>query len=277
MSTPRVSIIVPVYNAGVFLEQALASARAQTFRDREVVVVDDGSTDPATLAILARWAREPGFTVHHVPNGGPSRARNLAIERSRGALVLPLDADDWLDPRFLEKTVPLLDGGPPAGVAYTWVGLVGAHHGTWETGGFSVRELLARCTIHVCSLYRREVWEQAGGYDPAFVESCEDWDFWLSAVERGWEGRGVPEVLVYYRRTAQSRELTSRTEATSRRLMGGLVRKHRALYEAHLEDAMAGMYARLQAAGVALERIYDHPVMRLAVKIRGLLRTRRPA
>jgi len=176
----------------------------------------------------------------------------------------------------LAKTVPLLDADPALGVVYTWVALVGGHHGVWRTGGFSVTDLLSRCTIHVTSLYRRKIWEDVGGYDPRFVESCEDWDFWLGAAKRGWTGRCVPEVLVYYRRSPTSRELGSRAPGVSTRLMRSLVAKHRDLYVANLEDAMAGMYERLAAAGLTLERIYDHPAMRVYVRLRNLL-GRRPA
>jgi len=273
---PRVSIVIPVFNAGRTLSRALDSVQAQTERDFEVVVVDDGSIDARTHAILDKAAERPGVTVHRTENRGPSAARNLAIEHARGTYILPLDADDYLAPTYLEKTVPVLDAEPALGVAYTWVGLVGGHRGVWKTGGFGVRELLIRCTIHVTSLYRRRLWEDVGGYDPRFVESCEDWDFWLGAAKRGWTGRCVPEVLVYYRRSPTSRELGSRAPGVSTRLMRSLDAKHRDLYVANLEDAMAGMYERLAAAGLTLERIYDHPAMRVYVRLRNLL-GRRPA
>jgi glycosyltransferase involved in cell wall biosynthesis len=276
VSVPRVSIVIPVFNAGDYLAQALRSVARQTNRDFETVVVDDGSTDPRTLAILDDAARQPGVTVHRTDNGGPSRARNAAIERARGTYVLPLDADDYLAPAFLAKTVPLLDADAKLGVVYTWVGLVGGHHGVWRTGGFSVTDLLSRCTIHVTSLYRRKIWEDVGGYDPRFVESCEDWDFWLGAAKRSWTGRCVPEVLVYYRRSASSRERGSRAPGVSTRLMRNLVGKHRELYTEHVEDAMAGMYERLAAAGLTLERIYHHPAVRAFVRLKTLLQ-RKPA
>ena len=268
---PRVSIIMPVFNAGPFLARALGSVAAQIYRDFEVVMVDDGSTDARTLAALEAAARRPGVTLHRSVNRGPSLARNLAIERARGAYILPLDADDFLAPAFLARTVPVLDAEPAVGVVYTWVGLVGEHHGVWRTGGFTVAELLSRCTIHVCSLYRRQLWVDVGGYDPRFVESCEDWDLWLGAAGSGWQGRGIPEVLAYYRRSAASRERAARAPEASARLMRSLVTKHRALYEAHLEDALAGMYVRLSAAGLMLERIYHHPAVRALVRLRALL------
>lgn len=271
MSAPRVSVVIPVFNAGAYLGEALRSLARQLYRDFEVVVVDDGSTDAATVALLDQAAREPQVTVVRTPNQGPARARNTAVARARGTYILPLDADDYLAPPFLERTVPVLDAEPGLGVAYTWVGLVGRHHGVWRTGGFTLPELLSRCTVHVSSLYRRTVWEAVGGYDPRFVESCEDWDFWLGAAARGITGRCVPEVLVHYRRTPTSRELHSRAPGTSARLMRSLVEKHRDLYTAHVEEAMAGMYERLAVSGLTLERIYDHPAVRAGLKLRSLL------
>jgi len=269
---PQVSIVIPVFNAGRYLTRALDSAEAQTERDFEVVVVDDGSIDRRTHKILDQAAERPGVTVHRTENRGPSAARNLAIERSRGAYILPLDADDYLAPTYLEKTIPVLDAEPALGVVYTWVGLVGGHHGTWKTGGFGVRELLTRCTIHVTSLYRRRLWEDVGGYDPRFVESCEDWDLWLGAAARGWKGRCVPEVLVYYRRSASSREKHARTPGVSAQLMRTLVEKHRPLYLAHVEDALAGMYEERSEVCLALERVYDHPAVRALLRLRGLVK-----
>jgi glycosyltransferase involved in cell wall biosynthesis len=271
---PRVSVITPVFNAGRYLTRALDSLAAQTYRDFELVLVDDGSTDAATRALLDAAARRPGVTLHRTENRGPAHARNLAIAHARGAYVLPLDADDWLAPGFLARTVPVLDANPDVGVVYTWVGLTGDHYGVWKTGGFTVVELLSRCTIHVCSLYRRELWQDVGGYDPRFVESCEDWDLWLGAAARGWTGHGIPEVLAYYRRSESSRERRARAPEASERLMRSLVSKHRAVYEEHLEDALAGMYVRLSAAGLMLERIYDHPAMRVLVRLRTLVRRR---
>lgn len=271
MSTPRVSVVMPVFDAGRDLEQAVRSVTGQSFPDRELVIVDDGSRDATTLALLDAAARLPGVTLHRTPNRGPAAARNLAIERARGAYILPLDADDWLEPAFLERTVPVLDAEPATGVVHTWVGLVGEHHGTWRTGPFELPALLARCTVHVTSLYRREVWTQVGGYDPRFVEASEDWDLWIGAAARGWRGHCVPEVLAYYRRGPRSRERAARQPGVASRRMQTLVAKHRSLYETHLEEAFGGLYEELMRTSSMLERIYKHPAVRMALGLRGLL------
>ena len=276
MTTPRISVIMPVFNAGADLERALASVAAQRRDDVEVVCVDDGSTDPATIAALDAAAKRPGVTVYRTPNRGPSAARNLAIEHARGIYVLPLDADDWLAPDYLAKTVPVLDAEPDVGIVHTWIGLVGGHHGVWRTGRFALPELLVRCTIHVTALYRRALWVDVGGYDPAFVETAEDWDFWLRAVSRGWAAREVPEVLAYYQRSVTSRERKARQPDVSGRGMRRIVTKHRALYEQHLEAALVGMYEHLAATSLTLERFYGNPAVRTALRVRDWLRPRTP-
>jgi len=100
---PEVSVVIPAYNAGRTITAALASVFAQTYRDFEVIVVDDGSTDD-TPRRLADWA-DYRVVVVRQPNSGPAHARNEAIARARGRLVAFLDADDiWL-PRKLERQV----------------------------------------------------------------------------------------------------------------------------------------------------------------------------
>lgn len=274
-SPPRVSVVMPVFDAGRDLARALRSVAAQTFAARELVIVDDGSRDPVTRSLLEDAAASGAAVVHRTANRGPAAARNLAIEHARAPYILPLDADDWLAPRFLERTVPVLDRDPAVGVVHTWVGLAGEHHGTWRTGPFEIPALLARCTVHVSSLFRREVWAQAGGYDVRFVEASEDWDFWLSAAAGGWRGHCVPEVLAYYHRGPRSRERRARQPGAASRRMRTLVAKHRALYERHLEDALGGLYEELMQASTSLERLYHHPAMRLALAARDLLRGRR--
>lgn len=270
--TPRVSVITPVLDAGPDLERALASVTAQGRSDVEVVLVDDGSTDPRTLEILKAAERRPGTSVYRTSNRGPSAARNLAVEHARGEYILPLDADDYLASSYLATTVPILDASPDVGVVHTWIGLVGGHHGTWRTGRLAIPDLLVRCTVHVTALYRRALWVDVGGYDPDFVETGEDWDFWIRAAARGWTAREVPEVLAYYQRSVKSRERRARAPGLSGRVMRRLVVKHRALYEKHLEDALAGMYEHHLATSLTLERLYDHPAVRGALRVRELLR-----
>src|SRR5438552_3787137 len=157
MSAPCVSIVIPVFDSGAYLSDALASVARQTFRDYEVILVDDGSTDARTVALCDQSAREPKVRLLRTPNRGPALARNTGIEASRAPYVLPLDSDDSLAPAFLARTVAVLEGEPSVDVVHTWVALTGRHHGVWETGPFAIPDMLSRCTIHTASLFRRRV------------------------------------------------------------------------------------------------------------------------
>jgi glycosyltransferase involved in cell wall biosynthesis len=268
MSAPAVSIVTPVFDTGALLEPMLASVAAQTLHDWEHVIVDDGSTDAVTRRLLDAAATRPGVTVVRTENGGPARARNLAVERARGRYVLPLDADDYLASAFLARTVPILDGEPGVGVVHTWVGLVDGHVGTWRTGPFTLPALLARCTVHVSSLVRRDLWRDVGGLDPAFAEASEDWDFWIRLAARGVVAREVPEVLAYYRRVAGSREDAARDGAPA--IIERLLAKHPALYAAHAPAVIAALFGEVTQLGKSLQRVYANPIVRLALRARAL-------
>lgn len=103
---PRVSVIIPVFNAARTVEQAIASVRAQTFTDFEIVAVDDGSTD-GSIETLRRYG--PAIKILRQSNRGPSAARNLGIANSTGEYFAFLDADDWWKPEFLARLIAALD------------------------------------------------------------------------------------------------------------------------------------------------------------------------
>jgi glycosyltransferase involved in cell wall biosynthesis len=270
MSDPVVSIVTPVFDTGALLERMFASVAAQTFRDWEHVVVDDGSTDATTRRLLDAAASRPGVTVVRTENGGPARARNLAVERARGRYVLALDADDWLADAFLARTVAILDAEPGVGVVHTWVALTGGHVGTWRTGPFAIPALLARCTLHVTSLVRRDLWRDAGGLDPAFTETGEDWDLWIRLAARGVVAREVPEVLASYRRRPGSRDDSARAPGTADAVMQRLLAKHADLYATHAPAVIAALFAEVAQLGQSLQRVYQHPLVRLALRARDL-------
>src|SRR5262245_33185117 len=106
MSAPEISVVVPCYNGGRFLDRLLGSLASQTFRSFEIVVVDDGSTDPDTHARLARLGGDVRVVCQS--NRGLPGARNTGFRKARAPLVLPLDCDDALEPEFLQKAVHTL-------------------------------------------------------------------------------------------------------------------------------------------------------------------------
>jgi len=200
----RVSVVIPCYNAGATLDEAVQSALAQTWDDLEVVVVDDGSSDPATIALLdgANW---PRTRVIRQANAGPAAARNVAIRASTGEFILPLDADDRIAPSYVAKALAILQERPEVGIVYCRAERFGAANGPWELPDYDIRELAIDNVIFVTSLFRRADWERVGGFNEHLRHGVEDYDFWLKLVGLGRDVVQLDEVLFHYRVQASSR------------------------------------------------------------------------
>lgn len=195
---PKVSVVIPCYNQGIYLDEAVDSVLAQTCRDFEIIVVDDGSNDEETRRLLAGYQR-PRTRVIHTANRGLAMARNSGIAAAGGAYILPLDADDRIGREYLARAIAVLDNRPEIGIVYCRAEKFGSEHGPWHAADFSLRRMLLGNQIFCSALFRREDWQRTGGYDPGMAAGWEDWDFWLSLLELGREVWRIPEVLFFYR------------------------------------------------------------------------------
>jgi glycosyltransferase involved in cell wall biosynthesis len=198
---PTVSVIIPCYGQAQYLPAAVASVVAQTFDDWELVVVDDGSPDDTAQVAERLINRHVGRRIRLLrgPNQGLSRARNTGIEAARGRYILPLDADDEVAPTMLESTVDVLERDPSIAAVYTDLQQFGEGDHLIRAADFNPNTLPDANHLSYCSLYRREVWEAVGGYNPNMKWGYEDWDFWLGVVEKGYQARRIPQPLFRYR------------------------------------------------------------------------------
>lgn len=209
---PRVSVIIPAYNAVEAVEEALASVAAQTYRDWEVVVADDASTD--ATAARASDTLPDTIVIRADRNLGPAGARNLALARASGELVAFLDVDDLWLPHYLERQVGRFDAE-----AGTRVGLVAcdariqadgrAVDGTYMDQFRGAREplslerVLARNRIYVSTLVPRDVGDEVGWFAEELF-GTEDHDLWVRILETGRRAVLNDEVLAVYRKSAGS-------------------------------------------------------------------------
>lgn len=190
---------------GAFLEEAVASVQAQTRPAFEIIIVDDGSGDPGTMAVLDRIAARNAATLLRGGHSGVAAARNRGIEAARGTHVLPLDADDLLAPNYLEKAIPLVESGEAA-IVSTDAELFGDCSGPRRLPDFSRKRLLSENLLFATALFSKGDWQRAGGYCTGFRYGWEDWDFWIAMTRPPMQVARIPEPLFKYRIRSSSRD-----------------------------------------------------------------------
>jgi GT2 family glycosyltransferase len=246
---PRVSVIIPAYNAEDYLAETLRSVDAQGYRDWEVVVADDASTD-GTVEVAEGFGRR--FTVLRAEsNEGPATARNRAIAASSGELLAFLDSDDLWRRDYLERMVTLHDDGR---VRNAQIGIVACDARILGPRGFlrqtcgdlqgypdavTLTSLLASNSIYGGALSPRALVDDAGGFCPDLF-GTEDYDLWLRLVELGYEVAATREPLAVYRVRAAS------VSANSARMARSLQLTYRRVLERGQAPPQARRVARRQ-------------------------------
>jgi len=211
---PQVSIVIPCFNQGAFIDDALLTIFEQTYDDYDIVIVNDGSDDDTTPKILDSLTF-PRVTVVHQDNVGLPGARNRGISVARGEYVVSLDADDELAPRFLEELSGALDADEGIAFAHCWARIFGDYQAIWATRPFNRFQLLLSNSVVGCVMLRKVAWEAVGGYDESMLEGNEDWDLWIRLSEGGFGNTQITEPLFWYRKhgVSMSVETEARYEA----------------------------------------------------------------
>src|SRR5215510_13463453 len=215
-SNPPLSVIVPCYNHGQYVRDAIASVQQCDSDLYEIIIVNDCSTDPYTVAVI-RELQDEGYHVIDKQNEGLAASRNAAIKVARGRYIVPLDADNKIRPRYIQLGIEVLDQNPGVGVFYGRPELFGEIEARNypEVESFSLHRLVVENFIDACAVIRKSALFQCGLYDRAMPYSgLEDWDLWLSMAANGWQFSFTDEILFSYRILANS--LIDSTRQTDR-------------------------------------------------------------
>lgn len=202
MAEPVVSIVTPVLNPGPEFVETKRSLQQQTFQQWEWVVVDDGTTDPVSLALLAEEVRDdPRIRRVTLPrNAGLSAARNRGVAEARADFTVLLDGDDLMEPTAIEKWLWYLLSNPHLSFCKGFSVGFGAQKYLWKRGFHDGPLFLDENLVDVTSMLRTRVIREIGGFDESNRDGLEDWEFWLRAAYHGAWGGTVPEYLNWYRR-----------------------------------------------------------------------------
>jgi glycosyltransferase involved in cell wall biosynthesis len=239
-----ISIIIPCYNDWQYVEQAVYSALNQTYQNKEVIIVDDGS-NAKTKEILKRL--EPKITkLITQENQGQSKARNVGIKASKGGYILVLDSDDFFEPSFSEKAIQVFINKKSVKLVTCQANLLfedGSSRIFTPKGG-DISDFILSNNALGTSLFRKEDWQSSGGYDESMRNGFEDWEFFIRLLEMEGIAEVIQEPLYNYRK----QNISTTTIANSKKyeLLKYIYLKHEELYKNNFESFVFYMLSRIE-------------------------------
>jgi GT2 family glycosyltransferase/glycosyltransferase involved in cell wall biosynthesis len=218
LETPDVTVVIPAYDDVDYLEEALASVYEQTHSSWEIIVVDDGSSQPEVVSFLDTLDR-PRLRLHRQENMGLPAARNAGMKLARGEFLIPLDSDDELAPEYMSKLLDELREDPKAGFAHCLARLHGDIDAVWIPRPYNPYWQLFENSVVGCVVMRAAAWESVGGYDETMTSGNEDWEMWLRLTGAGWSQVRVEEPLFWYRKHGVSMSVSTESRFEQGRRM----------------------------------------------------------
>lgn len=228
-----VSVVIPCHNHGNFLEETVNSVKNSTYKNIEIILVNDGSTDNS-LEVIKNLAKENlGIFYINQSNSGPAEARNAGIEFANGFYILPLDGDDKIHSEYIEQAVSTFEHQPDTKVVYCQAEKFGRKSGKWNLKSFSHAALATENMIFVSALFRKSDWEAVGGFDVEMDKGWEDWEFWISMLKDGGQAVQLPLTGFYYRIHSTSRRKSFQNE-DKKQAINYLNKKHSDFFWKHI-------------------------------------------
>ncbi len=237
---PLVAIIVPCYNQGQYLGECLDSVLAQTVRDWVCIVVDDGSTDETAKVAEEYCLKSDKIHYHYQENAGLPATRNKAIALTDSKYILPLDADDMLEPNYLEVVLGLFEENPVIKIAYTNCRFFGIKNLSVTLPTYNPKKILVGNQINATALFKRSDYEKTTGYD-SNLKAREDWDLWLSLLNNDEIVAKHPDFLFLYRRREESMN-SSLNHIDLIKIHSYIYKKHSAKFQIYPEFSTLAKY-----------------------------------
>lgn len=261
MNEVVVSIVIPCYNDAKYIEQSVYSALNQTYPNKEVIVVDDGSNEE-TKAVLKKL--EPKITkLITQENQGQSTARNVGIREAEGDYILVLDSDDYFEPAFCEKAIAVfLENNNLKIVTCNINRMIGTHIvDIFSPYGGDLKNFLINNCAAGSAMFKKKDWVNINGYDQKMNNGFEDWEFYIRLVKDGGIAFVLPETLFNYR--IRENSTTVKANKIKYDLLKYIYSKHQELYKLHFNSFVNHLLSRIERE--ELEKIKN--TQRLEFKI----------
>ena len=196
---PCLSVVIPYYNMGAYLDDAVQSILDSTYKNNETIIVNDGSTEEKSIEALEKYRHQKGIMVIDIPNGGLANARNVGAEHAKGEYIAFLDPDDMVEKTMYEKAIRILSTYENVSYVFSFVRYFGANDGGWTTFDTQLPYLLCHNMLNANTLIRKQDFLQYGKNRVEMEFGMEDYDMWISLAEHSCFGVCIPEYLSLYR------------------------------------------------------------------------------
>lgn len=225
-NNPLVSIIMPCYNHAKYIETAISSVIDQTFKEWELIIIDDGSTDDTKSIVLPFINKGHNIKYFNQSNRGVSAARNTALSKSIGKYILPLDGDDKIHKKYLEEAVSFMEENPDYSVYYCRAEYFGDLKGEFPVSWKGYKSHLLNNAIFNCALFRKEDACILGGYDESLIYGLEDWDFFIRLLYKDKKVFQSDYVRFFYRKDFSHKSVSRVVGQSKGQAFYDLYKKH---------------------------------------------------
>lgn len=240
-----ISIIIPCYNDANFIEQSIDSALNQTYLNKEIIVVDDGS-NKETKIVLKSLEHKIDVLITQ-DNMGQSSARNIGIKHSKGRFLLVLDSDDYFENTFCSKALSLFNNNTDIKLVTCYANLVfekPSNNYVYKPKGGTVESFLTSNSAMGSAMFKKEDWITCGGYDETMQNGFEDWEFYIRLLSQGGRAEVIKESLYNYRKRENT--TTSKANQVKYDLFKYIFTKHKDLYISYYDSFMTQLVSKIE-------------------------------
>lgn len=232
----KVSIIIPCYNQGEYVSDAIESSINQSYNDIEIIVVNDASSDDSANIINSYAEKYENIKfINNPKNKGVIFCRNLAVENATGEFILPLDADDRIAPEYVEKAVKVFSSNPEIKIVYCRSMLFGNKNEEFKLQKISLENIVLANCIPNSAMFKKSDFISVNGYKSYMKKGWEDWDLWLSIIETAKNKKDcvyrIDEILFYYRQYSETVSRNNFDENIRLELLKNIFNNHLELFK----------------------------------------------
>lgn len=232
----KVSIIIPCYNQGEYVSDAIESSINQSYNDIEIIVVNDASSDDSANIINSYAEKYENIKfINNPKNKGVIFCRNLAVENATGEFILPLDADDRIAPEYVEKAVKVFSSNPEIKIVYCRSMLFGNKNEEFKLQKISLENIVLANCIPNSAKFKKSDFISVNGYKSYMKKGWEDWDLWLSIIETAKNKKDcvyrIDEILFYYRQYSETVSRNNFDENIRLELLKNIFNNHLELFK----------------------------------------------